>query len=87
MLHICSRHNQVLIGLMFYIIFIEFADLHPILCGLWAVTRSSLRVLLHFSFRYCMWGMKVIFLSKINSRNLYWSTTGISVPSNFSVGL
>ena len=55
--------------------------------SLWAITQRSFNVLLHFSFKYWMCGMKESFLSKITLGNLYWSTTGISDPSKFNVGL
>ena len=55
--------------------------------SLWAITWRSVNVLLHFSFKYWMCGMKESLLSKIMPRNLYWSMTGISDLSRFNVGL
>ena len=54
--------------------------------SLWV--QRSFSALLYLSFRICKWEMKdSFFLSKITLRNLYWTTTGISNPSNFIVGL
>ena len=54
---------------------------------LWAITWRSFNVLLHFSFKYWMYGMKESFLSKIMPRNLYWTTARMSDSSRFNVGL
>ena len=77
LLHISNSYSQFLSRLRFYII-----------SALWVITHYHCPyVLLHFSFKYWMCGMKENFLSKIMPRNLYWSTPGISDSSRFNVGL
>ncbi len=83
LLHIRSSHNQSWRGWMFCTASAQCADLHPSFCGLLYEGISMFCYICILDTEYVEW--RRAFLSKITLRNLYWSRTGISYPSSFSI--